>query len=89
MEHTPTPWNVRGTNGLRIIYGENGSIAEVKNLKRLVMENDANAEFIVRACNSHEALLEACKIALSKMQEFKMLEPDNYLIRAIAKAKGK
>ena len=31
--------------------------------------DEANAEFIVRACNAHDELLEACKDALNLLEE--------------------
>lgn len=49
---------------------------------------EANAAFIVRACNSHEELLVACKEALQMMTACNMVKPDNYLSRAIQKAEG-
>ena len=74
MEHTPTPWripanknlNARSRSGIMIESAplSNGGgpqyIAEVSGIS---IEGDSlsNAEFIVRACNSFEELLEACK----------------------------
>ena len=49
--HTPTPWHVQaGTH----IYYDDQSIALVESRNR-----ESNAEFIVRACNSHAALVRA------------------------------
>ena len=55
----------------------------------------ANAEFIVKACNAHDDLLEACKEALA--ERYLCLSPLAYdashvvaiLAKAIAKAEGK
>ncbi len=83
-EHTPTPWNVSKHHG----YGElNGvqirdatgyaiavSIGDVEEL-----DSRANAEFIVRACNSHDALVKenanlkkALILALSQMDTWRL-----------------
>lgn len=52
-KHTSTPWLVAG----HLIVSESGtSIAEIRPLRA-----EANAEFIVRAVNAHDALLDACK----------------------------
>ena len=73
-EHTPTPWEVdRPGCPCGYIFGGNG---EAYVAKVLSLDDDvdpvaseparlANAEFIVRACNSHDELLAACEAALS------------------------
>ena len=63
---------------------------------------EAHAEFIVRACNSHEELLEACKLtikpllALAKFIDtegqkipFEVRDASQAVLKAIAKAEGK
>ena len=61
MSHTPVPWKASSYPVNRmtqwVIHSDDGSIAS------LVRSNnaDANAEFIVRACNAHEDLLKASK----------------------------
>ncbi len=70
MRHTPTPWRVERH------YSGHRTVAQMRSCDRVVCINattdaepvgydatDANAEFIVRACNSHEELLEAAKQA--------------------------
>jgi len=90
-EHTPTPW-LAGCDGyvIRVRPGTtNEVIAEVNTI--------ANAEFIVRAVNSHDALLEAAKGAASYLAALPQY-PDRgvdvpkirfELNRAIALAEGK
>ena len=61
VKHSPTPFTSRGS----IVYGPNGLlIAETKSFNFLYED----AAFIVRACNSHEVLVEACKKALDGVQ---------------------
>jgi len=70
MKHTEGKWNYRlnpdKKERLRHKYwidSDTGTpIAEVRNYENLGIEN---AEFIVRACNCHEELLAACKMAES------------------------
>jgi hypothetical protein len=59
-EHTPTPWE---SNFNRIeskddhgVDNDGWMIAEC-----IGPEQEANAEFIVRACNAHDALVAACE----------------------------
>jgi hypothetical protein len=87
--HTPGPWLVTKTQvGEHMIHLEDGSsIALVGDGPHEgdVRTSEANARLIAAA----PELLEACKIALSKMTEFNMLLKDNYLSRVIAKAEGR
>ena len=62
-EHTATPWEVfANENGLPIISSKRGFIAFIRDLDNTnPADGDeimANATFIVRACNSHEQLVE-------------------------------
>ena len=108
VKHTPTPWEIKITQeGFEIVGSANKA-----NYKSVIAwiklggatwkdtwnkEQEANAEFIVRACNSHEELLEACKEALPLCNE--IIRDDPYanmakkiatkLENVIAKAKGK
>lgn len=76
--HTPTPWIV-DYNGqsLEIAANPNESIAMVHNTDGPDDEicqgvpdlSMANAQFIVRACNAHDQLLEACKMALVQIRQ--------------------
>ena len=63
-KHTPTPWSVDDTR-LGIMAGYQ-SIAQTfrdrsKTIADREAEAQANAAFIVRACNAHEQLVEALK----------------------------
>ena len=59
MNHTPTPWDFRSRsitvkdNGEDIVAEANGGLSGT------IGEAVANAAFIVRACNAHEALVKA------------------------------
>jgi hypothetical protein len=61
---------------------------------RSIEENEANAEFIVRACNVHEELLKAAKNALYKLntdivrQDLEQSIEETELREAIVKAEG-
>jgi len=99
-KHTPGPWSV-GT-GLRTSAGKGiGFIAEIKTLpNRDYQQMEANADFIVRACNSHDELLEALKeclkavntvIAFSDMaghESLSFIRVKKMAEQAIAKAEG-
>jgi hypothetical protein len=63
--HTPTPWyqiKPEQSNGFVYVYKESPDIGEVCTC--YCGDQEANAAFIVQACNSHDALVEACKAAL-------------------------
>jgi hypothetical protein len=64
-KHTPTPWHVgeRDRSDQRIIKGEHIEIATLwhHSVKSLYIEMEANAAFIVRACNSHDQLVTAMR----------------------------
>lgn len=56
IKHTPLPYKRQGYHVVRTIGGENSNIvAMTYGLSQA--EAEANAEFIVRACNSHYELL--------------------------------
>jgi hypothetical protein len=69
-KHTPGPWYVT-ISGLGVATTPRRATANICDLvcdftgisEDTEDEALANAEFIVRACNSHEKLLEACKWA--------------------------
>src|SRR5882757_8376278 len=92
LMHTPTPWTARDAE----IYDFNGDPLRIDNAwiedsfnngDGFAEEGKANAEFIVRAVNSHEMLLEAAKLALVAIRYNSPREPE-YLIRAITQAEG-
>lgn len=71
MKHTPTPWHLQANTHVPNvgIYRDVTEKGDVHGTWEVIafLDNDmerarANAEFIVRAVNSHEALLEAAKL---------------------------
>lgn len=70
-KHTPTPWKEGKSSAPMtecIILSESGYvIGEVYNCQDNP-ENTANAAFIVRACNSHDALVEALAQCIDNLQ---------------------
>ncbi len=65
--HTPTPWTYRQrttTDDLFVIEGENGY--GVGRTFSFFDVDQANAAFIVKACNSHDKLVEALREMLAK-----------------------
>jgi len=94
--HTLDDWSV-APNGTDIIQGEL-HIAECMqsddpkhfNYVPRPKEAKANAKFIVRAVNSHEELLEACKNMLTYLETEEMKDLDlNKARSAIARAEGR
>lgn len=76
-QHTPVPWSIGGfqykdwrhsgekSRGIIILANPNkntvpNTIAEILE-SNFNINFEANAEFIVRACNSHDQLLESCE----------------------------
>lgn len=57
MKHTQGKWIVDGNQAVTTQYGS--IIADIFGDSK--EEQEANASFIVKACNSHAELLEACK----------------------------
>lgn len=71
--HTPGPWRLSEN---RYVWSPNKNciatvhmMADGKRNSELEVESLANAKFIVRACNSHEALLEAAKRAREELAD--------------------
>ena len=62
MTHTPTPWTVEpGDSILKILSGGHriADVGDAPYWQRFTAEHEANAAFIVRACNAHDALVAA------------------------------
>ena len=66
MKHTPLPWSIGGDGA--DIFGpdssDNKHIADCQDdpgLLGMAVEDQDNAQFIAKACNSHHDLLEALK----------------------------
>ncbi len=95
--HTPTPWKVAmplGEGDIQILsvkvnaYGN--FINAVVPFRVFSNEDVANAEFIVRAVNSHEELLSAMKLATHHLYATdENAKAINILLEAIAKAEGR
>jgi hypothetical protein len=96
--HTPGPWSI---GKRRWITSGDLDIARIHSVSKIgEAEAVANAEFIIRACNSHDALLEALEATaeyirddgrLDNIHEVFSSEDLALLItaeEAIAKAKG-
>lgn len=65
-QHSPLPWGWDGHN----VTGLDGGVIPVEGIAQPHgwppdAQGIANAEFIVRACNSHEALVEALRAIVS------------------------
>lgn len=64
-KHTPIPWNNSGLGIITAYHpGKVQIIGDVTTASTTEEEQEANANFIVRACNNHESLLDACRTAL-------------------------
>ena len=93
--HTPGPWTVdkysRIITPTREVLLVSGVALPSGNHPK-IEEADANAAFIVRACNTHEDLVKACKATIAhRGKDFldNTIEPYAGLVRAIAKAEGR
>lgn len=63
-KYTPLPWKISKNEAnwdSNIIYDALNPIAECNGI---MLNAEENAQFIIRACNSHYNLLEACKKSL-------------------------
>ena len=61
-KHSPLPWEVKKMGSTHTIREKDGYlIATVWDHNSNLQEGDAS--FIIRACNNHYELLEACKVA--------------------------
>lgn len=87
MTHTPTPWK----NCENAIYGADRTpicdTMRVLNVDNNDSPYEANAEFIVRAVNSHEELVEALKIVLANASMPTDIRENTKQV--LAKAEGK
>jgi hypothetical protein len=88
VKHTPTPWSAELNDGTWDIRHANGTVAMLD--KYDDETEQANAAFIVRAVNSHAALLEAAKEIVQDIREDNDLgDTFKKLVEAIALAEGK
>ena len=91
LQHTPTPWSVANDkNGPVIIQMLGGEIVASFKPSKI---NDAN--FVARAVNSHEELLNALKLAYSSLENLMNGDENQYdgckdiIEKAITHAEGK
>jgi len=86
-EHTATPWDIQNKGNLygnnarvEIVQGINkdGSknLCKIARMRDLTLESYANAEFICRAVNAHDELVEALK-RMKRMWEMMMEKVDH------------
>jgi hypothetical protein len=73
-KYTPGPWSV---DGIAIVGGDRKDVCLMGepalyagDSPRVCLNADANAAFIVRACNAHDDLLAACEAARSWLGDF-------------------
>lgn len=87
-KHAPIPWEIQKTK-----YEGEFIINATEQIKSVAsVGTQANAEFIVRACNSHYDLLEVCKEVrkhLSGVLTDEQAKTRRQLEQAIAKAERK
>jgi hypothetical protein len=87
-KHTPTPWHRAGDY---IVSEDEIAVAEITNPCLASQTEDANAAFIVRAVNAHEALVRALRELIEAAEEDG--RPDRPCVRvaraALALAEGK
>jgi hypothetical protein len=72
-DHTPTPWHTGSTNHTELVMGFRDNIECVisesdPELDMPMDEAAANAAFIVKAVNSHDALVKALRKALNYIE---------------------
>ncbi len=90
-KHTPTPYTLLGGTRIWLTGADERSVGSI--------HRPEDAAFIVKACNSHAALLEALELAHTAMSSVPTLEnddelnnllndADNKAVAAIAKAKA-
>jgi len=87
-EHTPTPWEIgiSHTEEIAIRHPEGDCIATVCDL--LEGEAQANASFIVRACNSHDELVACLEDILDADGDLNVMDFNRYRA-ALKKASAK
>jgi hypothetical protein len=89
MTHTPGPWVAKSGHN-QTILGPNGEALAFTSFGKNI-DDKTNAAFIVRACNSHEAMLEALKVAQAIInKDIDITEMDcEQIAKAIRLAEGR
>lgn len=99
VSRTPLPWEVyegmEDKPSLEIVYedrtGQLVTVADCFSSDVPVSERLPNTSFIVRACNSHEELLEVLKMAATHIRPLPIesSEHGQRILAAIARAEGR
>ena len=77
-EHTPTPWKIDDNNSLPLgVIADNADGDGIAEIGKRNSENLANASFIVRAVNSHDALVAAVATAHELLTDSLRASADN------------
>lgn len=97
IKHTPLPWGIAHWPEHRIIFKDH--VPTTKQAEKVIckmrnVDNDqdnlirkANAEFIVRACNSHYELVEAVELAYTVLKATGWVaEKNDWVQQALNKA---
>ena len=85
-EHTPTPWAVGARAFLRVETSDGKTVATTGSDSDLRDQWEANAAFIVKAVNAHDALVEALEDLLSDVER-QMKNPSHHVPFSYRKAK--
>lgn len=75
MSRTPGPWEISRVGHMIYIEGKGRTAAMVNDQGFDISEEtaEANAEFIVRACNQHERLVATLKDCAKKFREYQKI----------------
>jgi hypothetical protein len=96
-KHTPTPWQIRQTRGHNPRHIERAGAPEGMGKAIAACSEEHDAAFIVRACNSHDDLVDLVKkltarLAVGVEEHFTSYVGDEKLVaegrKALAKARG-
>ena len=87
---TPGPWKVIKGQSCFLIRSVNNGYYIAKTITD-ELDDEANFEFIIRACNAHDDLLEACKEFVRKVEcgEARSKRSYQQMKAAISKAERK
>lgn len=68
-KHTPAPWNLGKVKKSHALFIEAPSRDICQMVGPVDKRREANAEFIVRACNAHEELVNICEDMANALEE--------------------
>jgi hypothetical protein len=97
QKHTPLPWATRGTSIIGplgesigyLTFSDGGSACGLPSKSPSRSQTDSNLALIVRAVNSHDDLLAACRAFEAARTSDALHAALSLAIAAIAKAEGK